>query len=108
MHSWVCHFFGGMDCVSMYECMLCMYMCMCDSYIVCMNVAIYVCNPSDMTDTNFYLQALPDGTKALKQPHKYYCQVRSGTKNTVILCVGLARGTLPHESSMTRRFVKNL
>ena len=78
------------------------------TYIVCMNVAMYVCNPSDMTDTNFYLQAQPDGTKAFKQPHKYYCQVRSGTKNTVILCVGLARGTLSHESSMTRHFVKDL
>ena len=55
--------FGGMDCVSMYECVLCMY------------VATFVCNPSDMTVTNFYLQAQPDGTKAFKQPHEYYCQV---------------------------------
>ena len=69
---------------------------------------LYVCDPYDTTDTNFYLQAQPDGTKAFKQPHEYYCQVRSGMKNTVILCVGLARGTLSHESSMTRRSVKDL
>ena len=82
-----------------------MYVC---TYIVHMSVGMYVCNLSEMTDTDFYLQAQLDGTKVFKQPHEYYCQVRSGTKNTVILCVGLARGTLSHESSMTRRFVKDL
>ena len=62
---------GAMDCVSMYECMLCMYVCICVCmyiyctyecsyvcvfmyiYIVRMNVAMYVCNPSDMTDIHF-------------------------------------------------------
>ena len=73
-----------------------------------MNIAMYVCNPSDMTDTNFYLQTQPDDTKVLNLAHKYYCQVRFGTKNTKILCVGLARGTLSHKSSMTTHFVKGL
>ena len=54
-----------------------------------------------MADTNFYLQAQPDGNKAFKQPHESYCQVQSETKGTVILCVGLASGSLSHESSMT-------
>ena len=71
-------------------------------YIVHMNVALCVCNPSDM------LQVQPDGTKVFKHPHIYYCHIRSGTKNTVILCVGLARRTLSHEPSMTRHFVKDL
>ena len=50
-----------MDCVSMYKYMLCTYVCVyvC-TYIVHMNVAMLVCNPSDMTDTNFYLQAQLD------------------------------------------------
>ena len=78
---------------------MCVYLC---TYIVLTNIAMYVCNPSDM------LQAQLDGTKLFKHPHEYYCQVRSGTKNTVILCVGLARRTLSHESSMTRCFVKDL
>ena len=77
-------------------------------FIVHMSVGMYVCNLSEITDTNFYLQAQLDGTKVFKQPHEYYCQVRSGTKNTVILCVGLARGTPSHVSSMTRHFVKDL
>ena len=48
---------GAMDCVSMYECMLCnMYVCICVyvcTFIVHMNVAMHVCNPSDITDTHF-------------------------------------------------------
>ena len=55
---------------------MCVYLC---TYIVHMNVAMYVCNPSDM------LQAQPDSIKVFKHPHEYYCQVQSGTKNTVIL-----------------------
>ena len=45
---------GAMDCVSMYECMLCTYACVyvC-TFIVHMNVAMYVCNPSDITDIHF-------------------------------------------------------
>ena len=39
--------FGGMDCVSMYECMLCtdVHACvaMCDSYVYCMYECSYVC-----------------------------------------------------------------
>ena len=85
-------------CTYEYSCM-CVYLC---TYIVHMNVAMYVCNPSDM------LQAQPDGTKVFKYPHVYYCHIRSGTKNTVILCVGLVRRTLSPESSMTRHFVKYL
>ena len=55
---------GAMDCVSMYECMLCMYVCMyvytyvhIRMYIYCMYECscTYVLNPSDMTDINFYL-----------------------------------------------------
>ena len=79
-----------------------MYVYLCKYIFVCTYKCSYVCNPSDM------LQAQPDGTKVFKHPDKYYCQVRSGIKNTVILCVGLARRTLSHESSMTRRFVKDL
>ena len=82
----------------------CCYVCvlMYIIYIVRMNVAMYVCNTSDM------LQAQPDGTKVFKHPHKYYCQVQSGTQNTVIMCGGLARRTLSHESNiMTRHFVKD-
>ena len=102
--------FGAMDCVSMYECYvrmymvyvnvaLCVYLC---TYIVRMNVAMYVCTSSDM------LKAQPDGTKVFKHPHEYYCQVQSGIKNTMILYVGLARRSPSHESNMTRCFVKNL
>ena len=61
--------FGAMDCVSMYECMSCTFVCMCVCtiivrmnvavyvfmyiYIAGINVAMYACNLSDMTDTNF-------------------------------------------------------
>ena len=58
--------------VPMYVMYVYVYVC---TYIVRMNVVMYVCNPSDMTDTNFYLQTQLDGTKVFKQPHKYYCQV---------------------------------
>ena len=44
---------------------VCVYVCTYSvlyTYIVCMNVAIYVCNPSNM------LKAQSDGTKVFKHP----------------------------------------
>ena len=89
-------------------CYVCVYVC---TYIVHMNVAMYVCNPSDTTDTNFYLKAQQDGTKVFKQPHKkmLMSSLIWNKEYSDFVCL-TSKGEHCHMNLvyMIRRFVKDL